>query len=95
MKTRFLKCPGCGRIHVGITKAAAATEVRSFNEYLARLSPEDRQSSYGDRQASIERYKKCRYCGTSSEAFVPAIRYENSGMTMQVVIAPRQEKCDQ
>jgi hypothetical protein len=95
METKFLRCAGCGRIHLGITKAAAATEVRLFNKYLAGLSPEDRQSGYGDQQASIERCKKCHYCGTSSAAFVPAVGHENSGVTMQVVILPRQEKCDQ
>lgn len=92
MKTKFFKCTGCGRIHVGITKSNAATEVRSFNEYFSRLSTDDRQSNYGGRPASIEHYKKCHTCGTPSDAFVPAIGYENSGMTMQTVIEPSQEK---
>lgn len=92
MKTKFLKCTGCGRIHVGITKAHAAAEVRSFNEYFSRLSTDVRQSDYGGRQASIELYKKCHTCGTPSDAFVRAIGYENSGMTMQTVIEPSQEK---
>ncbi len=87
MKTQFLKCSGCGRIHVGITEAVAVTEVESFNEYLASLSPEDRQSSYGGRRASIEQYRKCRYCGASSEKFISAVGYENSGMTMQTIIS--------
>ncbi len=95
MKTQFLKCPGCGRIHVGITEATAKTQVDLFNEYLARLSPEDRQSNYGDRQASIEKYRKCYNCGASNDTFITVIGYENSGMTMQTVIAPRQEQCDQ
>lgn len=88
MKTQFLKCPDCGRIHVGITKENAEIEVESFNEYLASLAPEDRQSSYGGRRASIEQYRKCRYCGKSSETFITAIGYENSGVTMQTVITP-------
>lgn len=92
MKTKFLKCTGCGRIHVSITEADAAAEVQSFNEYFARLSVEDQQSSYEGRSASIERYKKCHHCGTSSETFMPAIGYENSGLTMQAVIEPSQKK---
>lgn len=95
VKTKFLKCIRCGRIHVGITKAEADTEVRTVNEYLARLSPEARESGYGSRTASIEHYKKCSHCGAPSETFIPAIGFENSGVTMQSVIAPRLEKCDQ
>lgn len=85
---KFLKCPGCGRIHVGITADEARNEVQRFNECYARLTPEDQQANYGGRRASIDSYRKCRYCGTSSEIFLTAIGYENSGMTMQAVIAP-------
>jgi rubredoxin len=95
MKIQFLKCPTCKRIHVGIAEAAAIAEVESFNEYLDSLSPDDRQSHYGGRHASIEKYKKCRNCGASSETFITVIGYENSGMTMQTVIAPRKKQCDQ
>lgn len=88
MKTKFLKCPGCGHIHVGVAEADAADEVRTMAEYLTRLEPAERQRSYGDRTPSIDDYKKCHRCGTSSETFTMAIGYENSSMTMQPVIAP-------
>lgn len=88
MKTKFLKCTGCGHIHFGITEAEAVAEVESVSEYLKELSPDVWQSKYGGRMPSIERYKKCHTCGTSFEAFIPAIGYENSGMTMQAVIVP-------
>jgi hypothetical protein len=87
-KTIFLKCPGCGRIHVGISEREALAEVRRFNEYYERLSPSLQQSDYGGRCASIDRYRTCRYCETSSQEFIPAIGFENSGVTMQPIIAP-------
>jgi hypothetical protein len=95
MDTNFLKCLGCGRIHVAITEVAAAAEVRRFNEYFARLPPDVQLSDYGGRTASIERYKTCHACGTASDEFLPAIGYENSGVTMQCVIAPGKNPCDQ
>lgn len=67
VKTKFLKCPGCGHIHIGMAEADAADEVRTMAEYLTRLEPADRQRSYGDRTPTIDDYKKCHRCGASSE----------------------------
>lgn len=86
--TTFWKCPGCGHIHFGITEEAAVAEVQRFNDYVQRLSPEEWQSGYGGRTASVENYRKCRTCGTPTAVFVRAIGYENSGLTMQPVVVP-------
>lgn len=44
---------------MGVTRAQAEEEVKTFNTFFATLSPAKRKSYYGDTKASLKHYKCC------------------------------------
>ena len=84
------KCPGCGRICVGVSQAAAELHVAQCAAYFAGLEDAERESRTGDTPESLTaRFNACGACGTPSSEFLPAnIADVPRGTTLQPIIAP-------
>lgn len=82
------KCPACGWVHVGISRADAIAEVQSFNSYFNTLIPSE-QDKFGGTLVTLARYERCFQCAERSEMFERAdIDRDIDGCSLQVVIAP-------
>src|SRR5690606_12280737 len=59
----FVTCCRCRWVHFAITHEWAESQVRQFNEYYDRLTPEQQGENYNGRRASMADYTGCRHCG--------------------------------
>lgn len=84
------RCPGCGRICIGVSQAAAERDIANCAAYVESLAPAERESRTGDTPESLTaRYNACGACGTPSSEFLPAkIEDAPRGITLQPIIAP-------
>lgn len=83
------RCPTCQCVHYGISKEDALAVVRKMNAYLETVSELELREWYGGKGISIERFKRCFYCGTLSTAFLQLDEEsEDCSASHQAVIAP-------
>lgn len=89
---KFLKCPHCGLVHVGISPEDAQERVRQAQAFYVVASKINHVTMRGP-AAYLESYKRCHKCGAAAGDFVPAVPGDvQDGCTLQAVIAPHTSK---
>jgi len=61
-------CNKCGTVAFGVTREFAEAEVKRFNEYYEKLSPQKQQDYYGGTKSSLRQYERCG-CGNPHTNF--------------------------
>lgn len=65
----FRSCNGCNWVGFPVSREFALGEVIKFNNYFSTLSPEQQETYYRGKGATIGDYEFCRRCGTSHTNF--------------------------
>ena len=83
---RLKQCRYCGWVSVAVSLKQAQDEVDRFNTYFYSLPLEQRQEYYGNKPASIERYKQCFGCGGPHTNMTNDITSDIHGKTLQSIL---------
>lgn len=80
-------CNACGWVHVGVSRASAEEQIRTFNEYVQSIDPETWKLYWGSRLSEISEYERCLNCGGSYQNFREAKGRDcPSGCTLNPII---------
>lgn len=59
---RTVTCNRCGWVHFQVSRAYAEDQVKRFNAFYDALTPEDQETFYGGRGATLDLYLACHSC---------------------------------
>ncbi len=86
LRFKEVTCNNCGWVHFQVSRRYAEEEVRKFNDYFYKQTPEV-QGHFGGKPSSVSHYEKCKRCGGDYKNFRDGVEGDSPiGCTLNPVI---------